>query len=194
MNSKTIKNSKMQKPLIILSIIALLAGSCTQATNKQQIGNKENLLLLKNITIDEDYFRQKTNQSKDTYSQELKEFINQMFLDEESTENLQIIDTIAVSQTYKLLLIGQDNENENWIWLALFDNKNHLFFSEQVYYQDYVEYFYSIRTKIKDNIIQITKSTAQFDDCNVSTNIETKGYIVKNNNLLNVDIDTIPPF
>ena len=206
----------MKRAVITLVIIALIASGCGQTIKKQQTENKQiieteedlhekteendetgskvNSFILKNLTIDEDYFRQKINQSKGTHSQELDAFINQMFSDEESTENLQIIDTVAVSETLKLLLVGADNENENWAWIALFDNKNHVFFSEQVYYQDYVEYFYSISTKIKDNIIQISTSTAQYDDCYSSQETEIKGHIVKNNNLVGIDIDTIPPF
>ncbi len=56
-------------------------------------------------------------------------------------------------------MVAQETENEITAYIVSFDNKDKTIQFEPVFYADFVEYFSSTASKIKDNTIAITTKT-----------------------------------
>ncbi len=124
--------------------------------------------ILKDIDIDQKYFDQQvaahrviSKTSFDTLSLEtismLKEFRN------DTAVKIKIIDTLLANSRMKLLVVAAKTENESWAWLVCYSANNEIIWTENIYYEDFVEYFSKTTTRIKSKTIAITTETEMED-------------------------------
>lgn len=164
----------MNKTVVLASSILLLF-SCKNNENKiaqpdsKVSKQKETVVVaapiekqtLKNVVIDEKYFEEKTKLAKALTPDQIKAFDLTKIegIDRDATATIKIIDTLYTSSKSKIVVVAQETENEITAYIVSLDNKDKTIQFEPVFYADFVEYFSSTASKIKDNTIEITTKT-----------------------------------
>jgi hypothetical protein len=119
---------------------------------------------LKNITINEKYFNQKTAKAATVNQQTFRQLNFEKLngnegLQDDPNSKFKIIDTIFNKPEADIVIISGESENEHWAWLAQLDRNNKIVNSTLVFYEDFVEYFSSTTSKIQKNTITIITQT-----------------------------------
>lgn len=77
----------------------------------------------------------------------------------EPSAKIKILDTLVFTNNSLLLLLSRETENEHWAWLVQYDNKGMYQSHQLVFYEDFVEYFSTTSTRVKNSTIIITTQT-----------------------------------
>ena len=141
--------------------------------------------ILKNVSINENYFNQKISRNSvinrsllDTFG--LAKIPSPSDLKKDTSFKLKIIDTLISNDKIKILIVSVESENEHWAWLLAYDKNSKVVKTEKVFYEDFVEYFSKTTAEVKNNKIFIATETEGED----SKTKVIKKYIFKDGNKL----------
>lgn len=120
--------------------------------------------ILKNIEINEKYFKKKTAAipviKKELFDAlDLGKIPSPAELKKDPAFKIKIIDTLINNEKSKSLIVSVESENESWAWLLLYEPNGKATKVLKVFYEDFVEYISKTSTQIKDNKISIVTET-----------------------------------